>query len=53
MIYYLGCFVVQFIFDKIKNKIITHIYTQNRVKLITWHGYKQTPIQDFLDWIFV
>lgn len=53
MIYIFGSFIIQFVYNKIKNKIITHLYLKNR-KMIGWHNNNYANgIIDLLDWVFV
>ncbi len=57
MFYYFSSFVLYFVFDKIKNKILAKIFYSGSVKMIKytkiWHDENEYIIKDLLDWIIL
>ncbi len=57
MLVYFSSFILCFIFDRIKNKIITKIFHNTSVKLLRytqkWHNDQKTKLELLLDWILI
>ena len=57
MLIYLSTFIICFIFDKIKNKIIAKIFHSGTIKLIKYtkkfHDDEKTKLEILLDWILI
>ena len=57
MLIYLSTFIICFIFDKVKNKIIAKIFHSSTIKLIKYtkkfHDDEKTKLEILLDWILI
>ena len=57
MFYYFSSFVLYFVFDKIKNKILAKIFYSGSVKMIKWtnewHEDNRYIIKDLFDWVLL
>ena len=57
MLIYFSTFIICFIFDKLKNKIIAKIFHNGTSKLIKYtkkfHDDEKTKLEILLDWILI